>query len=55
MIADKLNKKRRLRLLTKMQKAGVLERLEEIVVLPTWGKRFKTVANMRFCQNGVSK
>ena len=44
---DRLNKKRRLRLLSKMQKANVLDRAEDILILPSWNKRFKQTAKMR--------
>jgi hypothetical protein len=39
--------KRRLRLLRKIQKAKALHRIDEILSLPSWGKRFGRTARLR--------
>ena len=40
-------RRRRERLLRKVQKAKALDSLEEILVLPSWGKRFGRAAKLR--------
>ena len=44
---DKMNKKRRTRLLRKIQKAQAMRHVEEIFSLPSWGKRFRRTAKIR--------
>lgn len=43
--------KRRARLLTKLQKAGVIHRREEVESLSNWGKRFGAVCKLRAQRN----
>jgi len=44
---NRQERKRKLRLLRKIQKAKAIERAEEILALPSWGKRFGRTARLR--------
>jgi hypothetical protein len=44
---DKMDRKRRMRLMRKIQKAKALSRADEVFNLPSWGKRFRRTARLR--------
>jgi hypothetical protein len=43
----RMERKRQERLLSKMQKARVVEQQEEVKAEPSWGKRFRKVITLR--------
>lgn len=44
---DKMDRKRQLRLLQKIQKARALESRDEVLSQPSWNKRFRRVIKLR--------
>jgi hypothetical protein len=44
---DRRDKKRRERLLNKLQKAEVIDKRKEVETLSTWGRRFGMVCRLR--------
>lgn len=44
---DRLDRKRKTRLMTKAQKAGALDRIEEIFRQASWARRFGLTAKLR--------
>jgi hypothetical protein len=44
---NRAERKRLLRLLRKIQKAKALDKVEEILTLPSWRKRFRRTARLR--------
>lgn len=45
---DRLERKRRARLATKAQKAGVVDRLPELLRCASWNRRFHLTIKLRF-------
>ena len=50
---ERQDRKRRERLLNKLQKARATDKREEVERLPTWGRRFGRVCRLRFNGGGA--
>lgn len=44
---NRRDRKRYNRLISKLQKAGAMGHKEEVIKLPSWGKRFRRTARLR--------